>query len=64
MKREEDKQTRSQSELIQNFDSLIDNYQRAIGMLLEGLRPGFPQTKRNGLIDAFKPLANKNKRTE
>lgn len=62
MKREENKQTRPQSELTKNFDSLIDNYQRAIGMLLEGLKPGFPQAQRNELVDAFKPLANK--RTE
>lgn len=59
MKREEDKQTLSQSELIQYFDSLTDKYQRAIGMLLDGLKPRVPQTKRNELIDAFKPLANK-----
>lgn len=64
MKREEDKQPLSQSELIQNFDSLTDKYRRAIGMLLDGLKPGIPQTKRNELIDAFKPLANRSKRTE
>ena len=38
---------------------LMSNNSKVIQLLLDGLKPGVPQTKRNELIEAFKPLASK-----
>ena len=51
---------RSRADTIRNdFKKLMDTYSRAISTLIEGLKPGTPQTRRNELIDAFTPLAQR-----
>lgn len=47
------------STLRNDFEELMDAYSRAISALIEGLKPGTPQTRRNELIDAFAPLAQR-----
>lgn len=54
---------RSRVDTIRNdFEKLMDTYSRAISALIEGLKPGTPQTRRNELIDAFAPLAQRSSR--
>lgn len=53
---------RSRAETIRDdFEKLMDTYSRAISTLIEGLKPGTPQTRRNELIDAFAPLAQRSR---
>lgn len=52
--------TRSRAATIRkDFEELMDTYSRVISTLIEGLKPGTPQTRRNELIDAFAPLAQR-----
>ena len=44
---------------LQMVDELAHFFGRAISTLIEGLKPGTPQTRRNELIDAFAPLAQR-----
>jgi hypothetical protein len=51
---------RSRADTIRNdFEKLMDTYSRAISTLIEGLKPGTPQPRRNELIDTFAPLAQR-----
>ena len=47
------------STIRNNFEELMDTYSRVISALVEGLKPDTPQTRRNELIDAVAPLAQR-----
>ena len=52
------------NDLMKSFDELVKSYKLVISELLAGLKPGVPQSKRNELIDAFKPLVKEDGRND